>query len=118
MSLTNPRSNKASCLDATLSRILGFVLNARLDIGVCDVSFIQACSNVLSYYAFASEDEFRLNSMYAPGETVWLAGRHIKTKRNKKLEDKFLGQPRQPPESLAPLKLQSRKAARRPRPAG
>lgn len=118
MSLTNPRSSKASSLDATLSRILGFVLNARLDIGVYDVSFIQACSNVLSYYAFASEDDFRLNSMYAPRETVWLASRHSKTKRNKKLEDKFLGQPRQLPGSLAPLKLQSRKAARHPRPAG
>lgn len=28
---------------------------------------------------------------YAPGETVWLASKHIKTKRNRKLEDKFLG---------------------------
>ena len=28
---------------------------------------------------------------YMPRETVWLASRHIKTKQNKKLEDKFLG---------------------------
>lgn len=40
---------------------------------------------------------------YAPGEKVWLNSRHIKTKRNKKLEHKFLG----PFEVLRPIGTQA-----------
>ena len=40
---------------------------------------------------------------YAPGETVWLASRNIKTKRNKKLEDKFFG----PFEAIEPVGKQA-----------
>ena len=28
---------------------------------------------------------------YAPGDKVWLSSKHLKTKRNRKLEAKFLG---------------------------
>lgn len=52
----------------------------------CKINLQDAQESQARYY-----DKSVKERIYVPRETVWLASWHIKTKQNKKLEDKFFG---------------------------
>ena len=53
---------------------------------LCKANLRGAQESQARYHNKATKDR-----VYSPGESVWLSGKHLNTKRNRKLENKFQG---------------------------